>query len=453
MGAAVQQPGIRLTEGGVVRSLLRFALPLLMVGVVQSLYGIMDLAILGLYCGNAAVSAVGIGSNLLHLFNKATAGIFLGGTIQIAYAVGAGDAMRARRAVGALSLLFPALGALASGAILVFMDAFLALYRTPHACVADARAYLWITASFLWLDIGYTYLSAVLRGHGDSRHPMQFISVACLSNIALDFVFVGALRMGVRGAAIGTVVAQALGLVLMYQYMRRHGYTLRPNMDRAMLRAIFGTGLPVSAQDTVAELSFLLIQALINSYGVAAAAAISINNKCMSFAMLPASAFYSAIAAVCSQNFGAGQYRRAEKTLVSGIALAVLMSLPLFLLCQLSPDKVGGFFSATGETLLRSREYMRTVSFDYVLVCFSFCMCGYLNASGRSRLVMLYCVLTTALLRVPFAYFFRTLWPTTLSGIGLAAPATSVVLIAICVITLLRNRLPVGARIGAHARD
>ncbi|SCJ45146.1 Staphylococcal virulence regulator protein A [uncultured Clostridium sp.] len=443
----------KLTQGSIVKSLTLFALPYLAANFIQALYGAVDLAIVGWFTDAAGISAVSIGTQVMQIVTSLVSGLTLGGTVLIAQYFGARREQDVRHTISTMLGMFAA----AAGAFTLIMclacGGILSLLQTPAQAFTQAYQYVLICSLGILFIFGYNAISAVLRGVGDSKSPMLFVGIACVCNIVLDLLLVGPLHMGAAGAALATVASQAVSMVIAIVYLRRRAFlfdfklkSLRIHREQAT--RLLKLGLPISLQESLVHLSFMIITAIVNNMGVIASAAVGVAGKFEGFAMLPATAFAAAISAMVAQNMGAGEKGRAEKTLYAGIAIAFGCSVLFFIWAQVAPVSILAIFKADALVSQAGAQYLRSFSYDFMLVAFVFCMNGFFNGCGRTTFSMVNGLLSTFLVRVPLALLFSNLWPASLTGIGLAAPLASFVSIVVGFV-YIRTRRWMRGSIGA----
>lgn len=431
----------RLTEGSITKTLIRFAAPYLAANFLQALYGAVDLFVVGWFCDSAAVSAVSTGTQITQIVLSLISGLTMGGTILIAQYVGAN---RVDEATDTISTMLTLFGVVSLGMTVVMLLAtypLLVLMQTPAEAFPYAMDYVLIASAGTVFVVGYNAVSAILRGLGDSRHPLIFIAISCVCNIVLDLVAVGPLGMAAGGAALATIISQGLSLVIAIIYLKRHDFIfdfkLRSfHLHKEKVKSLFNVGIPVSLQDTTVHISFMFIAAIVNSMGVVASAAVGIAGKFDAFAMLPPMAFSGAISALAAQNIGAGQPERAKKTLYVSMLLSFGCAVVFFAWAQIAPETIMLLFQFDPAVTAAGAEYLRTFSFDFLLVAFAFCFNGFFNGCGCTRYTMINGISTTLGIRVPLAFLFSILLPSSLYGIGLAAPVASLVAIVVHVIML-----------------
>lgn len=434
-----------LTQGSIFKKMLSFAVPFMLANFVQALYGTVDMAMVGWWGSTAAISAVSTGSQVMQMLTSLVSGLTMGGTILIGQFFGARRDDDTRRTISSMLTMFGIAAVLFTALMLAVSHPLLKLLQTPAEAFAQAYQYVMICSCGILFIFAYNALSAMLRGLGDSKSPLVFIAVACGVNIVLDAVFVGGLRLGAAGAAAATVLSQAVSVVLAVIFLSRHNFifdfrlkSFRLYRDKAV--KIIRLGLPVSLQETMVTVSFLIIAAIVNSLGVVPSAACGIVGKFEGFAMLPATALGSALASMAAQNMGAGQTERARKALHIGIGFSLACAMVFFLWSQLSPESVMRIFKADDAVTAAGAQYLRSFSIDYLMVAFVFCYNGFFNGCGSTTFSMVNGLVSTILVRVPLAFLFSRIMPESLFGLGLAAPIASFLSIILGFIYLRTDR-------------
>jgi putative MATE family efflux protein len=311
--------------------------------------------------------------------------------------------------------------------MLLFVDPILNIINTPPEAFDQAKSYVSICIGGTFFIFGYNAISGIFRGMGDSKSPLIFVAIACVTNVVLDLILVGPFKMGVSGAAIATVFSQALSMVLSIMFMYKNkfifDFKLRSfKIFKSKAKLIFKIGLPASLQDTATSLSFVFMQAIINSFGVVAADAVGASGRFNSFAMLPAGAMSMAIASITAQNIGAKQYDRAKETLKIGIKISLAFAVLVFIWAQVVPQTIMYIFTQKADVVAAGSVYIRAFSFDFIMVSFVFCINGFINGCGHTNFSMINGILSTILVRVPLAYLLSKVLPSGLFGVGIAAP-------------------------------
>ena len=309
-----------LTSGSVFRNILRFSLPYLLSYLLQTLYGLADLFIIGQFDSVTGTTAVSIGSQVMHMLTVMIVGLAMGTTVNIGQAVGKRDNKDAEQCIGNSVTLFLLLSVVLMITLIFLVRPIISVMSTPEEAADGTAAYLIICFAGIPFITAYNIISSVFRGLGDSRHPMYFIAVACAANIALDYLFMGALQLGPAGAALGTTLAQAISVAVAllaahrFHMIELHREDLQPSA--AMLHRIVRIGLPIALQDGLIQVAFLLITIIANRRGLVDSAAVGIVEKIISFLFLVPSSMLSTVSALGAQSIGAGQKERARRTLL-----------------------------------------------------------------------------------------------------------------------------------------
>lgn len=428
-----------LTNGSVLKNIAYFSLPYLLSYFLQTLYGLADLFIIGQFEGVASTTAVSIGSQVMHMLTVMIVGLAMGSTVCIGQAVGAGDKKHASAAIGNTVTLFMLLSVVITALLLALVRPIVSVMSTPAEAADGTRAYLTICFIGIPFITAYNIISSIFRGLGDSKSPMIFIAVACAANIALDYIFIGAMGLGPAGAALGTTLSQAISVVfsLVVILRRKSGISLERrdlHPQRVTMGRLLRIGVPVAAQDGLIQIAFIVITVIANRRGLDAAAAVGIVEKIISFVFLVPSSMLSTVSALCAQNIGAGKQARAEQTLRYAVIIAVSFGIIIALLTQFISEQAVGLFTPDTVVIMLGGQYLRGYIWDALFAGIHFCFSGYFCACGRSEISFIHNISAIALVRIPGVYLTSKLFPDTLFPMGLATAAGSLLSVIICVI-------------------
>lgn len=433
----------RLTEGRIGPELLRFAIPFMVASMLQALYSAVDLFVVGQFSGAASVSAVSIGGQVMQTVTGILTGLAMGGTVLIGAKIGEKSFEGAAKALGNLTVLFLALAAVLTPVMLLATNGAVTVMQTPAEAVEEARAYIFLCSCGIPFILGYNGVSCIFRGLGDSKTPVYFIALACGLNVAGDFLLVGLCGLGAAGAAIATTAAQGLSFLTSLVYLRRRGFSFpvrwahfRP--EGGYLRRILRVGIPIALQDGLANISFLMITAIVNTLGVVASAGVGVAERLLSFAFLAPSAFSSAVATMAAQNNGAGRPDRAWRSLWYGVGYSAVVGTVVCLLCNVVPEVFTGLFTTDQAVVTAAGQYLRLYSTDCILTSFVFCVNSYFSASDKAMISFTHSIVATFCVRIPVTYVLRQFSEETLVPMGLAAPLASLLSIVICTFFLRR---------------
>ena len=317
-----------LTKGNLFGKMMQFAVPYLVACFLQTFYGMADLFITGQFNGAAAVSAVAVGSQVMHMLTVVIVGLAMGTTVCISRSVGAGSKKQAAGFIGNSAVLFSIFAAVLTVVLLLCTGFILKLLAVPAEAMVQARQYLIICFIGVPFITAYNVVSSIFRGLGDTKSPMMFVAVAGLINVGFDYILIGPMGMGAAGAAIATVGSQAFSVAIALLFLLRGrdemGVTRKDFVpDGQYMGQLLGIGVPVAFQEGLIQVSFLVITAIANSRGVNVAAAVGIVEKIISFLFLVPSSMLSTVSAVTAQNAGAGLHERGRRALRYGIMVCV----------------------------------------------------------------------------------------------------------------------------------
>lgn len=420
-----------LSEGSVLKKLVTFALPFLISNIVQSFYNVADMLIVGNFSGTESMSGVNIGGQVTFILTHIVVGLCIGATVLIGQYVGSGNEDGLRRVTSTILTLLLGLGVVITALMLIFKGPVLRLIQTPPESYAESDSYLTVTVIGIIFIFGYNALSAILRGMGDSKRPFYFVLIACVTNIVLDLLFVAVFKWAAFGAALATVISQALSMFLCIGYMIKQKFHFDFKLSsfkiyKDQLKLILKVGMPTCIQNGVTSVSFLFITAIVNVIGgVSASAAVGAVGKFNSFVFMPTIAMSASISTMSAQNIGAGKLDRAVKACKIGTLFSVIVSVTFFAIVQMFPAQIVSIFGNDPIMIENGVAYMRTFGFDYLIIPFIFCINGLFMGGGHTMVTLFNSLLSSIILRVPVSYLFGSVMGWGLMGVGLGAPVAS----------------------------
>ena len=414
-----------LTQGSVTKQLLKFSVPFLLSNLLQALYSVADMVIVGQFCGKSGITGVSIGGQINLLVTGAALGLAIGGTVLIAQYGGAKKYDDQKSTIGTMTTLYIILSAVLTVVMVLLTKPILRLLKTPDNAFEEAVRYLTICMLGTVFMFLYNAISAILRGMGDSKRPLYFVAIAAAVNVVGDIVLVGPLKMGAAGAAIATIGSQGISVVLSLIYLFRSGffsdYEIKDfKIDRQKAMSIIKIGLPSSVQQVVVSFSFLTLTALVNSLPNAAAASAcqGIVGKINSFAILPGLAMSSAISSMAGQNIGAGELKRAKMT--TGLMIALGISALVFIIVEIFPRELLTLFTSETDVVETGITFLRLAAAEYMIVTPVFCMNGLAIGAGYTNVALLNAISSSIIIRVPLAYLLVRVFDLGFNGIGIA---------------------------------
>ena len=431
-------------SGPICPPLVQFALPLMLSLLLQALYGGVDLAVVGQFSPTESVAAVATGSQMMQTATVIVTGLTMGVTVLLGKAIGAGDKDMAGCVVAGQIRLFTFVAVGMTLVMVVIAPQAARFMNVPESAVPETVRYVRICSGGMVFITAYNAISGIFRGIGNSRSPFLFVSIACAVNVVLDLLFVGVFHLDASGAALATVIAQAVSVFFSVWYMRRHLLPFRITRDsfrqKGAVRNILKVGMPIAFQDFLVNVSFLIITSIVNTLGLVAAAGIGVSEKLFVFLSIVPMAFMSALSAFVAQNMGAGKPERAVRALFIAQGISFSFGVVMFLLTFFAGGELGAFFDNDPAVVEATAAYMRGSSFEYLMIPLTFCFLGYFNGREHTTFVMIQGLASAFLVRIPVSYFLSRLPDTGMFLISLAVPISGLVNILLCVVWFLALR-------------
>lgn len=434
-------------SGPLLGPMVRFTFPILGAQLLQTMYGAVDMLVVGQFAAASDVSAVSTGSWLMQLVTSLINGIAMGATVVLGRRIGEGDPEEAGRSIGASITLFGLLTLIITLLMELFANPLAKLMQTPVEAFNATLDYVRICSAGAIFIVAYNVLGGIFRGIGNSRIPLFTVAIACVVNIVGDLVLVGVFHMATAGAAIATVAAQAISVILSLLLIRKQKMPFRFSLrdirwDVPRMSEVFRLGFPIALQDVLVSISFLAITAIVNSLGVVISAGVGVAEKLCGFVMLVPSAFGQSMAAIVAQNMGAGEEKRARKAMFIGIALSLGVGTVMAYFAFFHGDILAALFARDAEVVAVAAEYLRAYAIDTLLTAIMFVMVGYFNGCGKTFFVMSQGIIGAFCVRIPVSILMSHVQPVSVFLIGLATPSSSFVQILLCVgyYLLLRRR-------------
>ncbi len=427
------------TQGRILGPLVRFMVPVFLAMFLQAMYGAADLLIVGQFAQSLDVSAVSTGSQMMMTITNLVTSFAMGTTILLGQRIGEGRGREGGQVVGASLCLFGAIAAVFTVLVPALSVPLSRVMNAPDEAFGATASYIRICGLGSVFIIAYNLIGSIFRGIGDSRTPLMTVLIACVCNIAGDLLLVAVFRMGTAGAALATVFAQAVSVVISLAVLRKRELPFQFSradirFRGAVIRKVTSLGLPIALQDLLVGISFLVLLAIVNGLGLIPSAGVGVAERVCGFIMLIPSAFMQAMAAFVAQNIGAGKYRRARKALACAIGVSAVPAVLMFALTFWRGDLLAGIFSNDPQVILAGADYLKAYAIDCLLTCFLFCFIGFFNGLGMTRFVMLQGIAGAFLIRIPVAFLMSRETPVSMFHIGLATPCSTVVQVAMCLI-------------------
>ena len=382
-----------LTTGSVPRTLVAFALPLFLANLLQMVYNMVDMVVIGQFVGSSGLAAVSIGADIIHMPTFLAMGFCNAGQVIISQFVGAGDTKSVTRTIGTMFTILLSLSLALTAVCFLWADTFLGLMNTPPEAFALARDYSLTCYAGLFFTFGYSLVSAILRGMGDSRHPLVFIAIAAITNLILDLVFVAVFKWAAFGAALATVIGQSISFIIsvifLYKRKEQFGFDFKPEsfkVDRFILSRFLRLGIPMSLQSIAINFSMIFVNAYINAYGVIASAVTGIGGKLSLVPSIVSSSFSTGGAAMIGQCLGAGKTDRVPRVISFSMLVNLTFATLLTLLTVLLPRQIFGLFNNDSQVLEMAMTYIPCAVLSYYGFALRSPFFSLINGVGHAKL-------------------------------------------------------------------
>lgn len=422
---------LSFTEGSVFGALIRFALPVLGALILQAAYGAVDLLVVGQFGDASSISAVGTGSAFMQMVTFIITSLAMGSTVIIGQHIGEKKPKVAGDAVGTTIVLFVMVGIVMTALLEMFAGSIVQILQVPAESIGKAMLYIRICSGGIVVIIAYNVISSVLRGVGNANLPFIFVGIACVVNIVGDLVFVAVLGMDVAGAALATVLAQFVSVIASLAVLKRQALPISFSREQCRintgeLKKILNVGVPIALQETMVQISFLVINSIINNMGLMPSAGYGVAQKIVSFIMLVPSSVMQSVSAFVAQNIGAGKKERAKKGFLTAMLTGCTVGIAIFLAGFFGGARISSLFTGDAEVIAQSALYLKGFSAECILTCILFSSIGYFNGRGISIPVMIQGITSAFCIRIPVSLLMSKLPNTSLMMVGFSTPITTI---------------------------
>lgn len=401
--------------GSIPTMLFAFMLPLMVSNAFQVMYSTVDMVIVGRYVGDAGLSGVSQGSQLLNFATMLCTGFCGGGQVLIAQLVGAGRRRELNRVIGTLFTSVLLFAVVFSATIVLLRVPILNMLRVPDESFGMAVEYLTICGLGLPFTFGYNMVSAVLRAMGDSKHPFVFITAASLTNLVLDLLFIGFWGWGVAGAAAATILSQCISFVSsMFFLYRRHtsfyfDFTRESwKIDREYLTPILQQGIPLAISSSAIHISMFYVHSLVNQVGVAASATFGVGIKLDDICMKISIGIRYAATPMIAQNYAAQNLKRVKSIVYWSWIYACIFHAVFFVYYLAFGTQTFALFTKEGETAILELApvFISAIIWTFIPLAFMRGSTAFAQGIGNARLSMVFGILDAVVFRVGLSYLF-----------------------------------------------
>ena len=428
-----------LTQGSILGNIITFSLPYVLAYFLQILYGLADLFVIGQFCDVDSTTAVSNGAQIMYLLTCVVIGLAMGTTVCTAHAIGAKDQRRVSCIIGNTTTMFLCLSVVMAVMLLLFRNDIVRLIDVPTEAVGETRDYLTVCFIGIPFIMAYNIIASIFRGLGDSKSPMYFVAIACVANIALDYLFIGYFGWGAVGAALGTTLSQMFSVMVSLIAIRRHRQLFDVSREdfkphRPTIMNILKIGFPIAMQDGFIQIAFIAITIIANGRGLYDAAAVGIVEKFIGLVFIVPSAMLSTVSAIASQNIGAMQVPRAQRTMWYAMAITTSYGVVMAISLQFIPDVAVRLFTDDAQVVGLGAEYLRGYVWDCIFAGIHFCFSGFFTACSYSIISFAHNFVSIVCARVPLVYLASEMYPDTLYPMGLATCFGSILSCVICIV-------------------
>ena len=417
-----------LTQGPITKTLLLFSAPMIAGNLLQQLYNVVDTLIVGHFIGPDALASVGASYALMVFLTSILLGLCMGSGVVFSMRFGAREMDELKNSLFVSFIFIGFITCLITAASFFFIDPIIRLLQIPDDIREMTKDYLLVIFCGIGFTFLYNYFSSLLRGIGNSAVPLLFLAVSALLNIVLDLFFVVSCSMGVEGAALATVIAQGVSAVSLLVYCAVRVPLLRlerrhMRFGKAMLREISQFSLLTCAQQSVMNFGILMVQGLVNSFGVTVMAAFAAAVKIDSFAYMPVQDFGNAFSTFIAQNYGAKKGERIRAGIRSAIATALIFCLIITAgVCVFAAPLMTIFVDPSEtEIIAIGVQYLRIEGACYCGIGCLFLLYGLYRGIGKPFMSLVLTVISLGT-RVGLAYLLAPIPAIGLPGIWWAIP-------------------------------
>ena len=426
------------TEGNIAKKLIKFMLPILASLVLQAMYGAVDTLVVGKFGSDVGLSGVSTGSSIIAFVTFTVAAFCSAVMIQIARYLGEKKEERIGKVIGGAIAFFLVFALVLTCLLLVFAKDIALLMKAPIEALDKTVVYIKVCGIGMVFIVFYNVISSIFRGLGNSKLPLLFVVISCFVNIVLDLIFVIVFKLDVFGAALATVIAQTVSVILSVIIILKQKLPFTMSIKdirfNSEVKIFTKIGFPIALQEILTNFSFAALLAFINNLGLDQSSGYGIANKIVSFAMLIPAALMQSMASFVGQNVGANKTDRAKKAMYIGMLIGSVFGVFIIFLIFFLGKEVSMIFTDNLNYAFQSAEYLKGFALEAILTCILFSYMGYFSGHNKTVFVMIQGLAQTFLVRLPMSYLMSIAPNPSLTLIGLAGPSATLFGIIINVI-------------------
>lgn len=423
------------TTGSILKKLVDFMIPILGALILQTMYGAVDIIVVGWFGTEEGISAVSTGSSLINMVVFILSGLAMGVTVLMSQYLGEKNGHKLNQVIGGAIFIYAVISAVMMAFLIVCAPVLSTFMQAPEAALEKTILYIRICGGGIVFIIGYNLISSIFRGIGNAKLPLIFVAIACAVNVAADLLFVAVLRWDVAGAALATVMAQAVSLILSIRVCRKIElpFTIRVSDIRMNpeVKKFMRLGLPIAFQEFLTQLSFMCLVSFINGMGsteairLASSSGYGVANKLVAVVMLVPSALMQSMSSFIGQNVGAGKEKRSQKAMGYGMLIGGCIGIVMTAAAFFGGQAMASLFTNDLAYQMKAAEYLKGFSLEAIITSILFSFIGYYNGHNQTMFVMLQGLAQSFIIRLPMAYVMSRLMPDSLVYVGAAAPTAT----------------------------
>lgn len=423
------------TTGNIFQKMIRFMIPILGALILQTMYGAVDILVVGWFGTDESISAVSTGSSLINMVVFVLNGLAMGVTVLMGRYLGEKKHKILSQVIGGSILTFVVIAIGLMIVLLAGAPLLAKIMQAPDAALQKTITYIRICGGGIIFIIGYNLISSIFRGIGNAKLPLLFVGIACIVNVFADLLFVAGFGWDVAGAAIATVMAQAVSLLLSLFVCRRIDMPFTLHLSdicfNGEVKKFLMLGLPIAFQEFLTQMSFMCLLAFINGMGttpeiqLASSSGYGIANKLVSVVMLVPSSLMQSMSSFIAQNVGAGKEKRAQKAMGYGMLIGGIIGIFMTAAAFFFGQQLASLFTEDVVYQLKAAEYLKGFSLEAITTSVMFSFIGYYNGHNQTLFVLLQGIAQTFIVRLPMAYVMSRLFPDSLVYIGSSAPTAT----------------------------
>lgn len=405
--------GKDLTESKVSTTLITLLIPILLSNTLNVVYNIVDSIWIGNIIGPLGLSAVAVSFPITLMMGSFAFGVNMANGVIVSQYYGAKDYDSVSYVIKVSTTLGVIILFTVGSLMFIFAKKILIIMNTPKDALDMAVIYLRISIIGLPFAYSYFFISSILRAVGDSVRPLIFLIISSIINIILDPILIKGFfiipAMGLKGAAIATVISQCISVLISTSYLKIKNSFIKINpfiftFDINITKKIMKLAIPISSNQFIVAFGWLIITRLISSFGDAASATVAIVNRVESLFIMPIGALGNAVMTMSAQNIGANKFDRVKQIFRNGIVIGIIISSVMSIFSIVNPHLLVNMFTKDLEVFEYSKSYIYTIMPIFIFYSIMFVCNGIINGAGKTIVIMVFSTSTTLILRTILAY-------------------------------------------------